>query len=53
MLIYRYFYLSYYEEQKKADRGVLHPLRKSAYRDFSTLGVAPLRCPYPQEALQI
>lgn len=39
--------------KKKADRGVLHPLRKSAYRDFSTLGVAPLRCPYPQEALQI
>lgn len=27
MLIYRYIYLSYYEEQKKADRGVLHPLR--------------------------
>lgn len=29
MLILRYFYLSYYDEQKKADRGVLHPLRKN------------------------
>lgn len=27
MLIYCYCYLSYYESKKKADRGVLHPLR--------------------------
>lgn len=29
MLILRYFYLSYFGKQKKADRGVLHPLRKN------------------------
>lgn len=29
MLILRYFYLSYSMSKKKADRGVLHPLRKN------------------------
>lgn len=29
MLILRYFYLSYLMSKKKADRGVLHPLRKN------------------------
>ena len=52
-MICLYIYLSYYDEQKKADRGFLHPLRISAYRFFPTLGVAPLRCPYPQKAVQI
>lgn len=29
MLILRYFYLSYSTSKKKADRGVLYPLRKN------------------------